>query len=305
MNDKFLELIRKLFLISGIDIDGRFQSRPRIARFLSIWRRFIPVFIIVGVFQIWIKIIFFPSGDSINLTTFLLGMLGLHVIFKLYMMNKHNAEMMTQLSQIHEFHTINYGQLHTKSEKLLKFIYRQAYSVIVLTLISCQLIYISLITHLLFDAIQGVETEIQFLFQLYLPFAETDHRIFVTFYTMALQNSISVSTFVVNNLATYTVTYLSICFDRLTEEFREVINGSDARAFRETKKMLAAFIDKHNQLIEICEKVNSIYGTTLLIFTVQVSMLICMMGFHILVSVFFRLESTLSNNLKNSDRRIE
>jgi hypothetical protein len=278
-------LIKKIFLFFGIDMDGRFEGRAHILRFLAIWRRIILLFMVIGVIQIWVHLIGSPSNELQYLTTISIGMLGLQSSLKVYMMNRHNHEMKAHISKIHNFHALNYGQLNNESEKFLNTIFRCNLAIFIFIMTSCNLVFVVDFIKVMVSSIQGTKAEIQFVYALYLPFDEADHQLFTCFYIMALLNTIDLGSFVIDQITAYTVVFLSICFDRLGEEFREVIDGSEVRAFRETKKMLASCIDKHNQLIEICGEVNSIYGISLLVFTLQSSMLICMLGFQILVSV--------------------
>jgi hypothetical protein len=288
MNNKLFKLIRMIFLFFGVDMDGRFEGNPRISRALTIWRRFIPVFMTLGMVQIWIKLLCFTPAGKTFLTTFFVGVLGFQSLLKSYMMNQRIDEMTFQLSKIHAFHTVNYGQLDTKGEKLIKLVYRCCFGMFVFLVVSCNLIYFVNLIKIIVDGSLGMKTIIKYGFKIYWPFDESNHRIIVLLYTSLLLNVIEFCTFVIDQMSTYTAAYLAICLDRLGEEFRELIDGSDARAFRETKKMLAACIDKHNQLIEICEKVNSIYGISLLVFTLQASMAVCFMGFNVLVSILKR-----------------
>jgi signal transduction histidine kinase len=59
-------LIKKIFLFFGIDMDGRFEGRAHILRFLAIWKRIILLFMVIGVIQIWVHLIGSLSNELKN-----------------------------------------------------------------------------------------------------------------------------------------------------------------------------------------------------------------------------------------------
>ncbi|KAG5683509.1 hypothetical protein PVAND_012783 [Polypedilum vanderplanki] len=282
----YYTLIQKVVLFFGLDINGKYSSHPKISKFLVIWKYFLHIFLIIGVSQIWIKLIVYPTSELFNLTSWFMAFMGIQSILKVTLMNKNIHQMTSLITRISAFHINNYGALDLKNEKFMKILYKFAAGMNFFIIFSCTIAYLGYFIQMILEYFNGTSSDMEFPFQLFWPFSESDYRIFIMIYIMFLHILANYGVFANNHIMTYTVAFLAICFDRLAGEVKEIINESDKRSFQNTKRILAEYVDKHNQLIEFRKNLNSLYGITVLTFTVQSSAVICMMGFIILTRSF-------------------
>jgi hypothetical protein len=88
-----------------------------------------------------------------------------------------------------------------------------------------------------------------------------------------------------NQLMVSTTVFLSMCFEELAYEVKDVINKSKDRSFLDTKKKLRNSVQIHQQLIDYSKELNSLYGMSMLYIFMQASSLVGIYVFFAVVSI--------------------
>ncbi|KAG5683511.1 hypothetical protein PVAND_012785 [Polypedilum vanderplanki] len=272
-------LIKIRLLFFGFDIDGNLQNFPRLLRFLKFWKYIVTILLFLGILQVFTFIIFHDPSDFQYLLTVFVAILSIESITKWILMNLNWNRMELLYKNIIEFHDINYGKINSKNERILKIISRFITIYFVFDISANLFEYVTILLQIYSDFVNQTYTEIKFSFGLYWPFNSENHRLIILFYMFSLPLLFAAIVLMIDQFMIFTIAYLAICFDRLGDEMIEIIDGSEYRAFRDTKKMLAKCVDKHNQLIVLCDEMNLIYGANSIVYFVPTSFLMCLLGF--------------------------
>lgn len=120
---------------------------------------------------------------------------------------------------------------------------------------------------------------------LYWPFDPYDYLPWTFYYDMLKLFFAMAPALLGNQLMVSTTVFLSMCFEELAYEVKDVINESKNRSFLETKKKLKNLVQIHQQLIDYSKELNSIYGMSMLYIFMQASSLVGIYVFFAVVSL--------------------
>ncbi|KAG5683510.1 hypothetical protein PVAND_012784 [Polypedilum vanderplanki] len=274
------KLIKGLLLFFGFDIDGQLKDYPKFNKVLKHWTRFVLVILIVANIQIWTFVCIHSTTDLFYLMTIHFGLTSFQALFKLISLRLNWNKMTSLYKNIKTFYSSNYGQRSLENTKFINFLNRFIAAFFTSIISAVLVTYLSESFQMLLDFIFETNTDLKNFIGFYWPIDNIyKYRWFIISYTTLLLLLNTSVAFMIDEFMLLTVGNLAICFDRLGDEVQNIIDESEDRAFHDTKEMLEKFIDKHNQLIEFSNDINSTFAIVSFLFIIPASIAICIIGF--------------------------
>lgn len=289
--EKYFRFIKKVLLLYGFIPDESCQTHPAMKRALSAWKCFNLLLMTVGLFQIWLHTISRGKLNHMVIIGSVAGSIGIQGVLKLSVLFLSHKDMMELIMDIDRLYNKHFEL--ASSESFLNFIGKVGIKIFTVNIVLAIFTITGSFSILLMSLITGDRPNGVFSVDLYFPFNEYDYLPWTLFYVTYIQYSQFFAQLVVDHLVVIAAAHLVISFDRLADEVKDVINGSDKRPFHETKLRLAKCVDFHNQLIEYCNKLNRVFGVSLFAFIAQASIILCFLGFLTIVRFFNVLKNCI------------
>lgn len=281
---KYFQLIKKFLLPLGFDVDGKFRESPRISRGLFLLKWINLVVMIIGLVQIWLFVFFGDFSDALYLQTVLIAAFGTQGVLKFVIFIRNIDRMIALQENIECCYNRKLSQARFEENLFFKYIKRFAIGVFYVNLSTVTCIHFIYLIRIIIGFVTNSHPGTVFFYKLYWPFDGYDFLPLTFIYSFLVLTLFEISAFMIDQLAILATTSLAICFEKLGDEIREIIDESDSRTFNETREKLTKCVDSHNQLIEFSNELNSIYGISLLTFVLQCSILVCILEFRTIVS---------------------
>lgn len=265
--EKFLNIIQKSHLLIGFDFEGRFRNNNQISKFLTFIKYSNLIILITGFLQMLTYITSADSSDSLFMDTTLQLILSFHGIFKVISELLYFDGIKKFLSRIDEVYKTNLRGYSTENgnklmDKMAKFTLAFYFASNMMPVLEFSS---GLISYLLSHP-EDMRTKPIFQFGCYFPFDKYNYLPWTLIYMLIIHLRILNTLTVFDQIAVFKTLYLANCFERLADDLKEVIDGSNNRKLSETKKMLGNIVDVHNKLIAFCAELNEFYKYVLLLF---------------------------------------
>ena len=284
----FYNFIKFNFLLLGFDVDGKYSSNPRMSIVLKLWKILNPILMIIGSVQLLTFFLLLSKESSaVEVTMITFGSLFAVNSFAGYLTvvatSKSSMNLIRNIEKIYTKITENERTIEDEETVKsaysigLKFFAIITGSVLMNLVTSLIKVFMAMVT----DSDPGNLSTMHLWFPAFLG----DVWIFVAVYDPFIMMLYCLSNLFVSELVFITSAYLAASFDRLGDKLKEVIDGTENRAFLETKKKFSECVDFHSELIELADDSNKFYGPYNLIFLVLISIRICMLGIMIMVVI--------------------
>jgi hypothetical protein len=284
----YLNLIRKILLFLGFDFDNKYESRPFVAIPLKLWKYVNTVLMAIGMIQLMIFMMNRnqTADSTIDLTTVIMAVIGTQAVIKDMILIKKLDDMTLFLKKVKFFHYSNYGEINKDGARLLKRYFIGSVSSMGL---SMAINVLRQIVTLVMLALGHKQHGNVFNYSLYWPIDPYDYLPWSFIYQSLIKDTWLITTIVLDQMTIATTTLLALCYEQLGKEIKQVIARTPEN---ELKVKLGECIDKHVELIAYFNEFNSIYGLQNLVFIVQESTIICVLGYVFIVSINWIIKKT-------------
>lgn len=258
--EKFLDFTQMAHLLVGFDFSEKFKDSLRIQKVLIVVKYSNLFVLIFGFLQMLLYLIIEGFAGQMFIDTIYLIILNIHGIFKVFMELKYAKKIKDFINRIDDVYKQDLGGHSTEhglkfaefSTKVWWILY------IIASLMPVMQIVIKFIKYFITPAEYLRSSEI-FLFGCYFPFDSYNYLPWTFIYTCVIHLRTINTCVVLDHVAIFKTILLTNCFEKLGEDVKEAINGSESRGFLETKKIMANTIDVHNKLLEFCAELNDFY----------------------------------------------
>lgn len=288
--DRHLNFIKKILLFLGFDLECKLKSfSPQIVRAYQKLKYVNLIILIVTSIIIWFEVI---GDDSRSITYFITlyeGILFTQSTLRMCLLIVKIDKIYKLITDIDTLYAENFKIYSTKHIKLFTIVRRFGIGNFLFLIGPSEVIFIVNLIITSKGYFSGIPlAEIEVVNQVW-PTKPIFYLPWTFLFTEWCRNTNDFTVLIVDHLLILTSTQLIVSFDRLAEEVKYVIDRSDLIPYRETKLNLAKCVNIHNKLIEFSGELNSIYGISLFAFIVQASILICLLGFIVIVgSILFK-----------------
>lgn len=284
--ERNLKIIKKSLILLGFDIEKKFIENPLISNALKCLRLVTLVAVISTITQ---SFVFFYVSllDDPNkwraLTSMLYSTNSLLVFFSMF---KNIDDMMELIRSIESCYKLKFkdnirghgGKFAEKFGKVGASVCGTFFAIPILKIFEGTV-------RMLISLYTGIRPQGLFLSILYWPFDPYDYLPWTFYYDMLKLFFAMAPALLGNQLMVSTTVFLSMCFEELAYEVKDVINGSRNRSFLDTKRKLRNSVQIHQQLIEFSKELNSLYGMSMLYIFMQASSLVGIYVFFAVVSL--------------------
>lgn len=133
------------------------------------------------------------------------------------------------------------------------------------------------------SVIRQNEVERTFPYAFWWPFDPFEYYYLIMFYHIYVGHLLMVAQNITDQYFMLIVADIASHFDRLGDRIEAVINSANNNSYSETKKKLRHCIIRHNELMQLFDTLNGIYENALLAQFLATSVIICLMGYIIMV----------------------
>ncbi|CAG9803672.1 unnamed protein product [Chironomus riparius] len=282
--DSYFNLIVRFSNFMGYDISNKFQSNPIIRIVLLIYKTLVFILLLLVVLQSFSNAFmksFKTFNDLKSAMSAIFGIRGL--LMNIYLIINFNkcAKLMERMKKSDIL-----TKEHEKNQALFKTAKRVGLSIFICNIVSIWSYsiggYIEIIKSLFTG--QQPNPEVVFIYEIFWPFDPSDYLPWTLYWFSFALHYWQWSCVLVNFVILYITVYLTGSFNNLQTELEEIINGSDIRSVNGTKDMIRNFIDRHNEATRYAEELKSLAGFPIIIFIGEASLMICFLGFSVLVA---------------------
>ena len=280
----YLKFIKDTSLLLGFDIDNRFASKPYLTKILTFWKFLVPAFYIINLFQL------FGYLHSPNLSyhqriiSFLTILVTIQGILRFLVLYLGIAKMMNLIRKINELQRIRFKeQLSAHGNKFLKLIWTIG-TVTSRVIVFAPLVYVVIGSFkILISFVMKTKLDEIMVIGLYWPFDPYNYLPWTFIYIYLMEFLKTTTILITDHVTILTTACLSLCFESLSSEVKEIFESAKNRSFNGTKQKLIDFVEVHIQLRKLCDELNGLHGISLLTFFVLQSLVTCILGFEAMV----------------------
>jgi hypothetical protein len=274
----YLKFIKRILLVLGFDFDN--DSKPLVALSLKLWKYLNAFLMTIGTIQLWTFIIEHNRSENstIDLATIIMGVIGTQAVVKVLILIKKIGQMSSFWRKVWNFHETNYGEVNQDGTRLFK---RYFIGSVASMGLSMSINFLRQAITILMLAIGHKQHGNIFQHSLYWPFDPYDHLPWTFIYQSLIKDTWLITTIVLDQMSILITALLALCFERFGEEIKDVIGKTPEN---ELKVKFGKCIEKHVELIAYFNELNSLYGLQNLVFIVQESTIICLLGYVFIVS---------------------
>lgn len=243
----------------------------------------------IGLIQMVVHTVVGDANEIIYVMTICASLLTLQGLVKSIVVLTNVDRIMALQVKIEVFFKTNFGALDEKREQFFKFICKWGKRSFLVNLFLINVIFGVKFLTLIVSICMRTVPENSFVFLLYWPFNIYDFPMFANLYHWFLGNLSELPLLLVDQMIILTGSSLIACFDRFGDDIKDTINKSCSRSFCDTKECFARCVDNHNQLFAMCNELNSVFEIAIFVKIAQVSLLLCILGFVVIVSFLFKL----------------
>jgi hypothetical protein len=272
---KFLKAIDKMMLVLSFDVNGQFADRPRV-RNLLIAIKFFNFFVLIAELCKMLGFVLQNEHKSIGeLSTVITLVHTINAIVKYVVFLCIVQKIKTSMTKLEVFYDENF---QGRNCKVLKVVPRLG---VYLFLVDYGSIAIQLswrFAQFAWAHYNGTESRL-FLYPSTWPFDPFAYWPITFCYHVYFLHILMTTTFVLNQMVIYSTAYLVASFDHIADDVTDVIEGALKRSFLETRNKWKKLIDIHSELIGYYQRINSLFGISLLVLMLASSIVICILGY--------------------------
>lgn len=289
---EFLNYIERSLFLIGFDFHGKFDGNPERSKALKIIRYSNFGIMVISFIQTLAYCIKSDWNDKHIVDTILHAIFFYIAFSRIYVLMKNLTKIRNMIFQINQVYKIDLnGDFHLEGAKFMELMAKIGFRIVTLLSFLPILLFISgLIKIAIFWSKSEKPTNL-FNYGLYFPFDVYDHLPWTHIYICYVDWLSIFSSIIFDQLLVLcSISFVAICFEKLADDFQEVIERCKSETLDETRKKLKRCVDIHNQLIEFCNEINSIFRILILQFSILGPVIVAFLGYRAVVSnsLFFK-----------------
>lgn len=273
--------IEKVLLSLGIEFEKRskFQVPLKILRFST------PFFIFLGVIQS--IMLLFPNGEKnekFNVMPISAALFALQSLTKSVVVIYNQEKIRKVVAQLKDIFEKLDGKEREKSSVYLRRMNKICFNVFVLQMTSIWYYSSKPLISLAISLIKQTEIEKIIPYDLWWPFDPLDYYAWVLVYQLYAYHVLMAVQNIMDHYFMLVLAEIVSNFERLGERIKNVINESEKNSFMVTRINLRDCIVQHSHLLVMFDELNGFYELALLAQILSASLIICLVGYIILVT---------------------
>ena len=287
--EKFIYYIENTLLIIGFDFHGKFDGNLEKLKALKILRYSNFGLMILAFIQAITYCITSDWNDKNIVDTIVHAMFFYFAFSRTSVLMQNLPKIRHMIFRINQVYKMELnGDFHLKGRKFMKSMAKAGFGIVTLLSFLPILLLISGAIKMFIFWLKDEKSKDLFKYGLYYPFDAYDHLPWTYIYICYL-NWLSIFSSVIFDqmLVLCPISYVAICFDKLADDFKVVIEKSKSSSMLKTRKKLKKCVDIHNQLIGFCNEINSYFRILILQFSILGPMILAVLTYRAFVSDLF------------------
>lgn len=281
----YLKFIKDTSLLLGFDLDNRLESKPKVAKLLTIWKFIVPIFYVINLFQLFGYLHSPNLGYHQRIISFLTILVTIQGILRFFVIYMGIAKMMNLIKKIEKLQKTRFKENHSVSGSKFIEIIQKIGTITSRVIVFAPMIYVIIGNVKIFISfVMKTPLDEIMVIGLYWPFDPYNYLPWTFIYIYLMEFLKTTTVLITDHVTILTTACLSLCFESLANEVEEIFKGAKNRSFRDTKQKLIDFVEVHIQLRTLCDELNGLHGISLLTFFVLQSVVTCILGFEAMVS---------------------
>lgn len=283
---KFICFMEKALFLIGFDFHGRFDGFPEKLKALMILRCFNFGLMVLSFIQAITYCFKSDWNDKQIVDTIVHGILFYTAFSRIHVLMKHLPSIRNMIFRINQVYKIELnGDFHLKGTNFMELMAKTGIrNVTFLSSLPILQLISGAVKMIIFWS-KGEKPKHLFRYGLYFPFDPYDHLPWTYIYVAHVGWLSIFSSLIFDQMVVLCPTsYLAVCFEKLAEDFQEIIEKSKSSTQLMTRKKLRKCVDIHNQLIGFCNEINSFFQILILQISMLGPVIMAVLGYRAVVS---------------------
>lgn len=274
-----------MFLI-GFDFHGKFDGFPEKLKALKILRCLNFGLMIISFIQAIIYCFKSDWNDKQIVDTIVHAIFFYTAFTRTFVLMRHLPKIRNMIFRINQVYKIDLnGDFHLQGTNFMELMAKTGFRIVTfLSSLPVLLLIVGAIKMFIFWLKSAKPTNL-FKYGMYFPFDPYDHLPWTYFYVGYVGWLSIFSSVIFDQMVVLCPTsYLAVCFEKLADDFKEVIEKSSSSTLLKTRRKLRRCVDVHNQLIGFCNEINSFFRILILQFSILGPVIVAVLGYRAVVS---------------------